>query len=154
MIQRWRPANREDVADVCSRLRSADREEIEAMWGVPPELMFEYTSIDRVKVFESARTGCRLGLAGVDSLGDPTTGLIWMIATDDLIGHQMEFLKYSKPFIEEHEEPYDLIFNWVDARNEVHLKWLRWCGFTFVQRYERFGSLGIPFYQFCKIVRK
>ena len=44
---------------------------------------------------------------------------------------------------------FDLLYNWVDARNKVHVKWLRWLGFIFINKHH--NDQGIPFYEFVKV---
>ena len=39
----------------------------------------------------------------------------------------------------------------VDARNELHIKWLKFMGFKFIQRHENFGVAKLPFYEFLRI---
>jgi hypothetical protein len=34
----------------------------------------------------------------------------------------------------------DVLFNAVDVRNEVHINWLRWAGFSFGQKHPRNGT--------------
>lgn len=150
MRKRWRLATMEDVLDVASRLRQKDIEEGEAMLGCDPRLFLTGFDPDNTYVLFNA-AGDNVALAGVCPMKD-NTAMIWMVATDLLEEHPIEFLKYSKAFIKEVSAPFSLLFNWVDARNEVHLKWLRWCGFTFIQRHEKFGAQGIPFYTFVMVV--
>lgn len=150
MRQRWRLATLQDVEDVASRLRKEDVAEGKAMLGVDPQAWLSFCDLTRTWVIFN-KEGLNVALAGVDPLPEDNIALIWMVATDDLLDHQIEFLKYSRPFIEEITAPYDLVFNWVHAENDVHLKWLKWCGFTFIKYHERFGVEGVPFYTFVRI---
>jgi hypothetical protein len=49
------------------------------------------------------------------------------------------------------ERSYTLIGNVIDERNRVHLRWLKWMGFTFVQRIPEYGVQHRPFLEFIKI---
>lgn len=148
--KRWRLANNKDIKDVVSRLRSCDTEECWAMFGMDPASFFDrFADYKNTYVIFNSE-GINVALAGVTPL-DNQTGMIWMVATDDLERHSMEFLKYSRAFIKEVGGHYQILFNWVHAKNEVHLKWLRWCGFTFINRHERFGVRGEPFFTFIKV---
>jgi hypothetical protein len=152
MRKRWKLASVADVADVVSRLRIEDIEECRAMWGVSPASFFATHGYDKDNtyvIFNSS--GRNVALAGVAPTKVQGSAQIWMIATDDLLKHQIEFLRYSKPFIDEISAPYSIIYNWVDARNEVHIKWLKWCGFIFIDKKERWGAAGLPFYEFLKV---
>jgi hypothetical protein len=92
-----------------------------------------------------------VALAGVSPTKTPDVGQVWMVATDQLLDHQKEFLRYTHSFIDKLHDHYPLLFNWVDARNTVHLKWLKWSGFTFINYHEKWGPLGLPFYTFVRI---
>jgi hypothetical protein len=151
MRQRWRLATPEDIADVVSRLRTADIEECKAMYGITPHDFFTYCGYDpdnTYVIFNAA--GVNVALAGVGVRGDGSAA-IWMVATEDLENHQIEFLRYSRTFIEEVSRPFTYTFNWVHAQNEVHIKWLKWCGFTFIRLHEKYGASGEPFYEFIRI---
>jgi len=151
MRKGWRLATLEDVKDVVARLRPSDEEECRAMYGVGPASFFNTLGYDPKNTYVIFNDkGLNVALAGVSPRGD-NSAMIWLIATPDLLRHQLEFLRYSRTFIEEVGEPYALLFNWVDARNTVHLKWLQWCGFTMIQRHEKFGAEGRPFYTFVRI---
>lgn len=153
MRKRWRVATPEDISWVVTRLRNEDREECRAMWGVDPASFFSVvgTNDDTYCIFNGQ--GTPVALAGVAPVvSSPGVAQIWMVATPELEKHSIEFLKYSKKFIEEVIAPFRLVYNYVDARNEVHLKWLRWCGFTFINKLPRWGAEARPFYTFIKVV--
>lgn len=57
-------------------------------------------------------------------------GYIWLLGTRRMADNKMGLLRISKPYIEKMLEPYDIIENYVDIRNELSIKWLEWCGFT------------------------
>jgi len=151
MRQRWRLASPTDVGDVVARLRHEDKEECRAMFGIDPASFFQSFGFDPENTYVFFNSdNINVGLAGVTPRSDGSA-MIWMVATPELENHSMEFLRYSRTFIKSVSEPFDLLFNWVDARNTVHLKWLQWCGFTFIQRHETFGAEGRPFYTFVRI---
>ena len=151
MRQRWRLANEEDVKDVASRLRKEDVIEGLAQKGydIRPWLVSQFTPGNTYVIFNSE--GVNVALAGCEHAGN-YNGVVWMVATDDLLSHQMEFLKHSKRWIEEVCRPYKIVGNVVHAKNEVHLKWLKWCGFSFTKYHPKMGPLDEPFYEFCKVI--
>ncbi len=151
MRQRWRLAEPDDVVDVVSRLRPVDVEECVAMQGFTPKEFFQLMGYDgdNTYVIYNAE-GVNVALAGIVPHA-PNMAQIWMIATPDLENHGIEFLRYTRAFITEITQGYNLLFNWVLATNEVHIKWLKWCGFTFLKKHETFGAAGVPFYSFVRI---
>ena len=83
---------------------------------------------------------------------DPDQALL--LGTDamlDDLQDQRTFLRQSKEVLRELHHQFILLFNEVDARNTVHIRWLRWMGFTFVRYRPNYGTEGRPFYEFCKV---
>jgi hypothetical protein len=83
----------------------------------------------------------------IPSARRPETGVVWLLGSEELAAHASFIVRSSKAWIAKLHERYRVLGNYVDARNEVHVRWLRWCGFTFVRRIERFGVIGLPFYE-------
>jgi hypothetical protein len=77
-------------------------------------------------------------------------GAIWLLATKDLATIKIAFLKKCKEVVEVFHKKYRIICNFVDCRNQLHIKWLKWCGFKFINK-QKWGVLQKPFYQFIKI---
>ena len=85
----------------------------------------------------------------VDDLGNSVGG-IWLVATDELATIQIAFLRQCREVVNFLNTKYKILWNYVDCRNEVHIKWLKWCGFTFINK-TNYGVLNKPFYEFIKI---
>jgi len=74
-----------------------------------------------------------------------------MVATNQFKSVQRQFLKECRGQLEDISKPYRLIFNFADARNSVHHRWIKWMGFTIIKRHEQFGHEGRAFLEFVKI---
>jgi len=99
------------------------------------------------------RSGKPVGMWGVVDQGDGL-GRIWLLATDELVTdkpNSIQFLRQAKPWLKAMLERYDVLFNYADARNEVHLKWLRWMGFTFIAKHSNYGHEGRTFLEFVRM---
>ncbi len=69
-----------------------------------------------------------LGIAGLDYLGN-RTGAIWLLMTKAVERHPVEFLRWSKRYLEETLfESCDTLTNVVYAQNQLHIAWLDWLG--------------------------
>lgn len=151
MTPHARPATPDDVAYMAPRLRNADLDEIAAASGrdVTPVLQEGLAISDpcRVGVDTEGVPVVLYGCSPVSSM----TGAIWMVATDGLANVSRPFIRQSRREVEALNAQYPLLFNYVDARNELHHRWLRWCGFTFIAKHEHHGVAGIPFYEFVRI---
>ena len=77
-------------------------------------------------------------------------GLIWLLATPEIKRIRFSFLRESRQVVELLNKKYRLLWNYVDCRNELHLRWLKWCGFKFLRKLN-YGVNQKPFYEFIKI---
>ena len=92
----------------------------------------------------------RVSLCGVASSPIDDAGVVWMCATDDIYQYQMAFLRKRKAELEYLAQDYMLLHNYVEARNTLHLKWLRWTGFTLINKHTKFGAEKRLFYKFLR----
>lgn len=76
---------------------------------------------------------------------------IWLLSTPEIEDVSLTFLRESRRIISDFHDRWPVLFNYVDARNEVHLKWLRWIGFVFIARHPEFGIEKREFIEFIKI---
>ena len=139
-----------DVEYLAPRLRFADKQEILAAAGLIPVVAlrksFEHSQICLTIVNPKDEP---VGIFGVADLGGFIGG-IWMLGTDDLAGIQIAFLKECKKVIQLLNKKYKILWNFVDCRNQLHIKWLKWCGFKFINK-KNYGVLNKPFYEFIRI---
>jgi len=148
-----RPATLHDCHYMAERLRPADAAEVYAAAGASPLSAlvegFETSEEPMVGVTDDDTPVCMGGVGAVE--GDPLAGCVWMLATTDIEKHKMSFLRRSKPWVEEWNKKYPVLFNCVDERNELHIKWLRWLGFTFIRRHPLWGYEKRPFIEFVRL---
>lgn len=142
----------EDIKFLAPNLRKADYEECLAATGREPYgVLAEGLDWGDQNYTMVAPTGIPVGLLGVGKSIIEDAGSIWLCATDDIVKYQMTFLRHSKQVLKELQQDYLALHNYVDARNSLHIKWLKWMGFTFINRFERFGVEQRPFYEFVRI---
>jgi hypothetical protein len=148
-----RPVRPSDIPDIVPRLREADIQEWEAFAGVHPRMLLPCLAYDPNTYTLVAGNGVLVGLYGVSPVEGTNTqvGAIWMIATREIEDHQIAFLRMSREAIREANEKYPILWNHVDARNALHIKWLKWNGFKFISRKERWGAQSLPFYEIIRI---
>ncbi len=139
-----------DARELDRLLRPEDRREVEELGGRPALHHF----LLGVLMSEPAFTlrdhdGSLVGIAGVvpDIAGN---GVIWMSGTTLVESRKMAFLRGSRDVLAEFHRRYATLYNVCDARNEVHVKWLRWLGFSLIQKYEC-GPKAVPVYEFARI---
>lgn len=123
-------ATEADVDYLKTRLRPSDVVEIWAANRETPEMAL----VAGLKCSTSCWTvkfkGEAVAMFGVArGAGVPDGfGCIWFLASDGLLKMRTTFLKLSRRFVDEMLKDYSVLFNMTDDRNEVAIKWLRWCG--------------------------
>lgn len=130
-------ANELHAKDLAPRLRECDKEEIWAHAHMRPEGAL-WWAVNSTHFDETRRTfACLLddevvaifGVADVPGAPIKTT-MLWMLGSDDIYDHADLFHKHTAEWLERFREEYDLIFNYVDARNEAAIRWIEKVGFT------------------------
>ena len=148
-----RNSRKEDLDHLAENLRDADVQELHAQNGLTPKVALGLSLL----LARKCKTICDpegvpIGVFGVSDTNIVGLGSIWMMATPDLLKHQRQFLRECREGILEVSRGYSCVFNYTDARNTVHHRWLKWCGFTFIKEHENYGKNGEPFYEFVKII--
>ena len=140
----------EDIKYLAPRLRQTDKEEILAGIGATPyhALLIGYYNCVIVFTIVNPKNE-PVGIFGVTDCGDGT-GAIWLLATDGLAKIQIAFLKECRKVVNVLNKKYKILWNYVDCRNQLHIKWLKWCGFQFINK-TNYGVLNKPFYEFIRI---
>jgi hypothetical protein len=57
-------------------------------------------------------------------------GVPWLVGTDEIKKRPVVFYRVSKSVVEEMRQTYSFLENWVDERNLLSVRWLKWAGFT------------------------
>lgn len=146
-----RPASKADAITVAERLRDEDRAEVLAAGGIDPGVALP-AQVGKTEMFAAGlQSNDRAEiLFGCDPVaGYPYVGVIWMLSTPVLFDHPVEFVITSRQVYQAYHEQYRVLTNFVDARNERHIEWLRWLGFHMLRRVERFGAQSLPFIEFA-----
>lgn len=154
-----REARLKDVFSLATNIREADRRECLAASGEDPLTTLrkarETSTVFRAVVMGPPKGDHEIAaLYGVVPF-DPSVGLggVWLLGTDSLAKDGFRFARFCTQYIEALHEQFPVLFNYVDERNALHIRWLRWAGFTFVNRHEHFGAEQRPFYEFVRMQR-
>jgi scaffold protein Gp13 len=147
-----RPYQEGDAAELLPFLRKADYQEIRAT-----TFMCVLDALEQ-GVEKSApmcsiigNTGCVEGLFGIQPEG--IFGRVWMVGSDELTKNPLrrQFIRECKTYLDVLSRGYGAIGNVIDERNTVHVRWLRWMGFTFLRRIDNYGVESRPFLEFIKL---
>lgn len=113
---------------IAYRLRRADIDEVYASHGLSKEAavlgMLESRGIKHAAELPSGRVVAIYGIAEQYWGGEP-----WLLGTDEIADVYLPFLRQSRIFIRRSLAIFGMLANWVDARNVLSIRWLRWLGF-------------------------
>lgn len=138
-----------DAAALVPRLRPEDVREIEAATGEEPLEAIERCSAASEPCFAITAGARVIAIFGVVPDG-PDKGVIWMVGSDEITQSPFTFARRSRAWVDRLHERYRVLWNLADARNKVHLRWIRWCGFTIQRRIDDHGFERRPFYEFSR----
>ena len=139
-----------DCQVIAENIREDDRREILAMSGGEPleAMVAGFIHSDKPRTVLVGETPVAMFGSGEV---EPGVGVVWLLGTDGIEDISIQFLRESKHWLEQLHDKYEMLFNYVDERNTVHIKWLRWLGFKFINRHEQFGVENRPFIEFVRI---
>lgn len=124
------PARAWHIRDIAARMRQADRDEVSASSGKTPLVALAYSfrksSIVMTAMIDG-RPEIMFGVGDVNILGG--VGAPWLLGTDAVDTVPLWFVRRSLAWRNQLLMRYSVLRNFVDARNEVSIRWLRWLGF-------------------------
>ncbi|MCP4127106.1 MAG: DUF2833 domain-containing protein [Gammaproteobacteria bacterium] len=150
-----RESVRQDAADMAPHLRPEDLAELTASVG--PDVTPEEVLTASINYSDDPRTvlvdGEPIAIFGVVDTGEvnPTVGSIWLLGTPVIQEISREFLRQCQKHLDQQGENYEVLTNYVDGRNTVHIRWLQWLGFTIIREEESHGVEQRPFYEFARV---
>jgi hypothetical protein len=121
-----------DAEDLAVRLRSADLAELRAgSEDSPLDILRKSAEMSAPACTIIGNLGFVAGMFGV--VGEGTFGRVWLLGSDELVQRPLvkQFLKECPTFLSVMARPYERIGNVVLAANTVHVRWLKFMGFTF-----------------------
>lgn len=142
-----------DVPVVADGMRQADRDEVSVGGGTPKEALLLGLLTSKPCMTICGPDDRPVGMYGVSAQGDGV-GAVWLLGTDELVQRKdirLRFLREVKAHLAALLQEYTVLWNCVDARNEVHVRWIRWAGFTFIAEHPNYGGDGRRFLEFCKV---
>ena len=80
-------------------------------------------------------------------------GMIWLLSSPEINNMSLTFLRHCKKVLECYNQTFPILYNYIDARNALHLKWLKWLGFQFIKVYPKFGYEQRKFIEFIRYVQ-
>lgn len=136
------------VDQMKGRLRYSDELEVGAACGQSADWGLQRS----YELSEAAWVGligdnpvCAWGVVRTSILS--SVGVPWLLATPEFEEEGLEIVKQSKTYSELMKSRFRLLTNYVDARQEKSIRWLKWLGFT-IEEAKPYGLLQLPFHNF------
>jgi hypothetical protein len=140
-----------DIRHIATNMRAADRREVEAASGLSPfhvlKAGIRTSALSGVGRSPAGEPVLILGVANVT----PGVGSIWLLGTDGIITHKRLFHKVALKVLPLLHQEWPTLGNIVDARNTVHIRWLKALGFQFGKPIIA-GAAKLPFIPFHRTV--
>ena len=110
-------------AAIAAHLRKADLDEINLLSRLSPDIAVAYSIAASEKGYAVFCNGELCAIFGVSG------GVIWLVGTDTISKHPIAFYRISRLCFKNLCKGYSRLENFVDARNFLSLRWLKWLGF-------------------------
>jgi hypothetical protein len=139
-----------DLESLAPRLRAADMKELQAH-RVDAESALRYGFQHSLPCYTIEHLEQVIGMFGVaPHPAVPSAGMVWLLGSDEIgmKGVRTRFLRESRLWLEEIGKDFDLLCNQVHEENELHIRWLKFLGFTFINHKSPF----IEFVRSCPCV--
>lgn len=141
MIGSVKPASEDDIQEILRvGLRNADLAELTAIGTTPDQALWgSFYLSDRVWTILVDGNPC--AVFGVAPKPDfPSCGIVWLLGTADITRIHRQFLRESTKWLETLGTGYVALTNRIHVDNHVHVRWLKWLGFSFFEREGNFRS--------------
>lgn len=117
-----------DAIELAPNLRQADLDELAATRDNDPLFALSHPFTD-----PTAQTYSMVGdeneVVGMFGVNDQ--GTVWMLSSDQLYSqYKRQFIIEARYWIDILQGPHERIWNFVDVKNHVAIRWLRFCGFV------------------------
>jgi len=143
--------NAHHVEVVAREMRQPDKDEVACFDHTPYEALMKgwlASTICRTVVDDYGDPIAMFGVSSPEEV-PPGVGVPWLLGTPALEDISFQFLRESKYWVQYMGQKYGYLANYIDSRNEVHLRYIRWLGFEVLEdRGVPVGPDNIIFYPF------
>jgi hypothetical protein len=136
-------ANTTHIARIYPFMRKADKIEVACMGNEPCTSLLRALETDDVTLTALDADDVPFAMFGVGQVGDQA--YIWCLGTDGVSDNAYDFLKASREWTQRLTKPYGATFNYVHEDNHDALKWLKFCGASFIRKLTFSNQ---PFFEF------
>jgi len=136
-----------DICELAPNLRYEDKREVNTLGKTSEQALLSGYLFGKVCRSIIDNHGHVVGMYGVCPV-DEKTGIVWMLGSKGVYKIKRAFLRESRTEVEGMNNIFPHLWNIIDSRNELHIKWIRWCGFKIIG--ERMVN-NVKFYEFTRL---
>ncbi len=125
-------ATYDHVERIYPYMRKADQIEVACMGHTPREALMSGLENDDVTLTALDPEGVPFAMFGVGQVN--AQAYIWWLATDSVMDNSYDFIKASRKWTQILTKPYGATFNYVHEDNKLAIKWLKFCGASFIRK--------------------
>lgn len=148
-------AKAKHVMQIAQNIREADRIEIEATHSEDTSILQALFRSYRISTHcwtgileDDKKPVIIFGVAPISVVGQE--GAPWLVGTDRVKDCRRQFMQECKGYLDSMQAAYPQeLHNFVDVRNDISIRWLKWLGFEFDEEVQ-YGRNGEPFYPFTR----
>ena len=144
-------ASTDHLLPIATSMREIDKREVWAINRQSPHEALASSLEDSQRAWTALVDGKPAMMWGVAPMeGSHNVAAPWLLSTKVLEQREISnpFLRLSRFYVEQLQQGFKLLTNYVHAENHISQHWLRWCGFTIESTPEPFNNEN--FYLFWK----
>ena len=131
-----RVSKSEDAHELAPKVRQEDLDEIKASDNALPlqALTYPFQQLNHktYSIIGTEQEGV-IGMFGVVPSNKNDYGVAWLLSSPELLNHTIQFLRECPKWVKEMGQDYKYLYNYVDVRNNVGNKWLKFLGFNLIE---------------------
>ncbi len=140
------------LVDLAEDLRQCDLDEISATTREDPAVALMSCAMVSDHGWVILDGDDPIAAFGCAPTSDPSAASVWMLGSPrmDEPRNALGILRQSEHYKSVMHRSYPTLFNYIDARNEKSMRWLKWCGYELLTLVPEYGLEGRPFYLFSR----
>jgi hypothetical protein len=132
---------------IAEHMNPRDAAEVLASGGFTPDRAVHLAHVVSAESYVCVFDGVPVAVFGVADLGGGV-GSPWLLTTEQLFQRPSVIVKEGRKAVAAWAKKFYTLYNWIDERNDVSIRWLARLGFSFVDRDPHYGVACIPFLKF------
>lgn len=130
-------------------LKESDQRELRAAQNRDPQLILREAIKESDQAFTLLKGDTVIGLFGVRGVSS-NLGIPWFLSSSEINRIPKGITRLAIYFLDRFNDHYQILSNFCDARNHQTIKWLEFCGCSFIGCIEEYGAQKRPFQHFIR----